>query len=327
MAESLGAAASIVGIVSLAGQICSGVQQLYAFVDSVKQAPSDFQNIKNDMLLIERLVGRMAEDCTGLPEYLDNDILKSSLELCLSRITRLLTIIQSLDPSSQKNRPINFIKATVKKARVAEFVKELDSAKMTLMLVYQHHTQTLRPQGMSQLSCRSTSNAQPMEQKKLSTQMVKFGHSCSNTSEVIYAFWLGSLSVKSQTVTRRPANQKPDTAATEHRSEKKTFTLKSTGWWSSRIIELQAIRQASHWTFNLRPWQVVSPDSLLFAFCREGDLRNIQRLFSKGLASPFDITPDGDTALHFAALSGNPELVAFLLYNGADAHVENTSGE
>ncbi|EDP47100.1 hypothetical protein AFUB_100950 [Aspergillus fumigatus A1163] len=120
MAESLGAAASIVGIVSLAGQICSGVQQLYAFVDSVKQAPSDFQNIKNDMLLIERLVGRMAEDCTGLPEYLDNDILKSSLELCLSRITRLLTIIQSLDPSSQKNRPINFIKATVKKARVAD---------------------------------------------------------------------------------------------------------------------------------------------------------------------------------------------------------------
>ncbi|KAH1275116.1 hypothetical protein KXW28_002216 [Aspergillus fumigatus] len=245
MAESLGAAASIVGIVSLAGQICSGVQQLYAFVDSVKQAPSDFQNIKNDMLLIERLVGRMAEDCTGLPEYMDNDILKSSLELCLSRITRLLTIIQSLDPSSQKNRPINLIKATVKKARVAEFVKELDSAKMTLMLVYQHHTQTLRP----------------------------------------------------------------------------------LGWWSSRIIELQAIRQASHWTFNLRPWQVVSPDSLLFAFCREGDLRNIQRLFSKGLASPFDITPDGDTALHFAALSGNPELVAFLLYNGADAHVENTSGE
>ncbi|KAH2710086.1 hypothetical protein KXV24_009266 [Aspergillus fumigatus] len=327
MAESLGAAASIVGIVSLAGQICSGVQQLYAFVDSVKQAPSDFQNIKNDMLLIERLVGRMAEDCTGLPEYMDNDILKSSLELCLSRITRLLTIIQSLDPSSQKNRPINLIKATVKKARVAEFVKELDSAKMTLMLVYQHHTQTLRPLGMSQLSCRSTSNAQPMEQKKLSTQMVKFGQSCSNTSEVIYAFWLGSLSVKSQTVTRRPANQKPDTAATEYRSEKKTFTLKSTGWWSSRIIELQAIRQASHWTFNLRPWQVVSPDSLLFAFCREGDLRNIQRLFSKGLASPFDITPDGDTALHFAALSGNPELVAFLLYNGADARVENTSGE
>lgn len=85
----------------------------------------------------------MAEDCTGLPEYLDNDILKSSLELCLSRITRLLTIIQSLDPSSQKNRPINFIKATVKKARVAEFVKELDSAKMTLMLVYQHHTQSV----------------------------------------------------------------------------------------------------------------------------------------------------------------------------------------
>jgi hypothetical protein len=66
---------------------------------------------------------------------------------------------------------------------------------------------------------------------------------------------------------------------------------------------------------------------MLFDFCWEGDLRNVQRLFSKGLASPFDVTPEGDTALHFAASSGNPDLVAFLLYNGADANVENTSGE
>ncbi|KAF4167420.1 hypothetical protein CNMCM6936_005036 [Aspergillus lentulus] len=326
MAETLGAAASIVGIASLAGQICSGVQQLYAFVDSVKQAPSDFQNIKNDILLIERVVRCMAEDCTDLPEHRDIDLLKSSFELCLSRVNRLLTIIQSFDTSSQKNRTVKLIKATVKKTRVAEFAKELDSAKMTLMLVYQHHIQKLSPPGISQLSFRSTGNAERMDPEKFSTQMVKFSQSYSNTSEVIYTLWLGSLSVKSQTVTLKPGNRKSDTAQTEYRSEKKTFTLRSTGWWSSRIIELQAIRQASQWTFNLRPWQVVSPDSMLFDFCREGDLRNVQRLFSKGLASPFDVTPEGDTALHFAALSGNPDLVAFLLYNGADANVENTSG-
>ncbi|GIC94676.1 uncharacterized protein Aud_002005 [Aspergillus udagawae] len=141
MAETLGVAASIVGIASLAGQICSGVQQLYAVVDSVRHAPSDFQNIKNDILLIERVVRGMAEDCTEIPEHLDIDLLKCSFELCLSRVNRLLTNIQSFDTPSQKNRTIKLIKATVKKTRVAEFAKELDSAKMTLMLVYQHHMQ------------------------------------------------------------------------------------------------------------------------------------------------------------------------------------------
>ncbi|GFG10290.1 putative ankyrin repeat protein RF_0381 [Aspergillus udagawae] len=326
MAETLGVAASIVGIASLAGQICSGVQQLYAVVDSIRHAPSDFQNIKNDILLIERVVRRMAEDCTELPEHLDIDLLKCSFELCLSRVNRLLTSIQSFDTPSQKNRTIKLIKATVKKTRVAEFAKELDSAKMTLMLVYQHHIQKMGPLAFSQSSCRSTGNTERIEQENFTTQMVNFSRSYSNTSEAVYTLCLGSLSVKSQSVTLRPAIRKSDAAQTEYRTEKKTFTLRSAEWLSSRIIELQAVRQGSQWTFNLRPWQVVSPDSMLFDFCREGDLRNVQRLFTKGLASPFDVTPDGDTALHFAALSGNPDLVAFLLYNGADANVENTSG-
>jgi hypothetical protein len=184
-----------------------------------------------------------------------------------------------------------------------------------------------------------------MEEQGLSTQVTDFSRSYSNTSEAVYPLWLGSLSIKTQSITLRPAIYKSDTAPSEYRSEKKTITLTSTRWWSSRIIELQAIQQGSRWTFNLRPWQVVSPDSMVFDFCREGDLRNVQRLFSKGLASPFDVTPDGDTALHvcvslsrltprrmltilqFAAFSGNPELVAFLLYNGADANVENSAGE
>ncbi|KAF4157464.1 hypothetical protein CNMCM6069_005558 [Aspergillus lentulus] len=245
MAETLGAAASIVGIASLAGQICSGVQQLYTFVDSVKQAPSDLQNIKNDILLIERVVRRMAEDCADLPEHRDIDLLKSSFELRLSRVNRLLTIIQTFDTSSQKNRTIKLIKATVKKTRVAEFAKELDSAKMTLMLVYQHHIQKLSPPGISQLSFRSTGDAERMDPEKFSTQMD------------------GGLLASS----------------------------------SCKLSDKQA-----------------------------SGLSTYDHGKYKGLASPFDVTPEGDTALHFAALSGNPDLVAFLLYNGADANVENTSG-
>jgi hypothetical protein len=158
------------------------------------------------------------------------------------------------------------------------------------------------PLAFSQSSYRSTGNTERMEQEKFTTQMVKFNRSYSNTSEAVYTFWLGSLSVKSQSITLRPAIRRSDTARTEYQSERKTFTLRLAGWLSSRIIELQAVQQGSQWTFNLRPWQVVSPDSMLFDFCKEGDLRNIQRLFSKGLASPFDVTPDGDTALHVCIL-------------------------
>ncbi|PYI09345.1 ankyrin [Aspergillus sclerotiicarbonarius CBS 121057] len=255
MAEALGVASSVVGIVSLAGQVCSGIQELYAFLDSVKEAQADLKCIKDDMLLLQNVIQCIYQDCENAPEHLDVGLLRTSLGLCMSRVNRLLGIVRPLEVTDQKNKTLKALWATTKKKRVADFLKEFDSAKMTLMLVHQHYIQ-----------------------------------------------WQSDI-------------------------EKKRITLKFAEWLAPYRIELQTYRQFDHWTYQLRTWRTINQYSLIFDFCRDGDVKNVQRLFSQRLASPFDVSPDGETVLHYASGSGSPELVSFLLQAGADASAETTDGE
>lgn len=39
-------------------------------------------------------------------------------------------------------------------------------------------------------------------------------------------------------------------------------------------------------------------DAAIFIACRNGDIETVRQLLDDGLASPFDLTPDGATPLH-----------------------------
>jgi len=53
------------------------------------------------------------------------------------------------------------------------------------------------------------------------------------------------------------------------------------------------------WTCNLRVYNVIPRDSLIFEFTQKGNLGAVQTLFSRRMASPFDRRDgDGSTALH-----------------------------
>jgi hypothetical protein len=67
---------------------------------------------------------------------------------------------------------------------------------------------------------------------------------------------------------------------------------------SSMGFSLHSRRIRGFGSYNIRPLHIVPQDALIFELCREGDLINIQRLFSNGLASPFDTNLNGATALH-----------------------------
>lgn len=135
----MGIAGSVAGVASLAGQICVGFQELYTFLDSIKEVQSDIQCVKDDILLLKDVVLDMSNDSMKSPEDFDTSLLKTSFELCLSRIGRLLAMIQPLESTAQKSKTLLAIRAIVTKKRLAEFVKEFDSAKITLLLVHQHY--------------------------------------------------------------------------------------------------------------------------------------------------------------------------------------------
>jgi hypothetical protein len=119
----------------------------------------------------------------------------------------------------------------------------------------------------------------------------------TDTTDVEYQILLGTLSIKTRS--SRPITRNSDsTSNTQHEIETKTFKLQLAKWLASFNVELQALRRWGTWTYQLRHWRVINADSLLFELCKDGDLKNIQRLLGERLASPFDVSPEGRTVLH-----------------------------
>lgn len=65
-----------------------------------------------------------------------------------------------------------------------------------------------------------------------------------------------------------------------------------------RGLAISTSSKYGFWTRTLRISPVIPQDSLIFDLCETGDVQMIQKLFRKGLASPFDITEGGHTLLH-----------------------------
>ncbi|BCS21120.1 uncharacterized protein APUU_21552A [Aspergillus puulaauensis] len=74
----------------------------------------------------------------------------------------------------------------------------------------------------------------------------------------------------------------------------------------------------SSWGFNIQVNNVIPRDSPVMMHCSKGEIAEVQRLFSAGLASPFDCDPHGYFLLHIAAGSKNLDMCRFLLQAGAD---------
>ena len=59
-------------------------------------------------------------------------------------------------------------------------------------------------------------------------------------------------------------------------------------WLLSRGFSWQSSGTYGNWQYSFRTFRYVPHDALIVDFCREGDTANVQRMFDKGLASPFD---------------------------------------
>jgi hypothetical protein len=56
-------------------------------------------------------------------------------------------------------------------------------------------------------------------------------------------------------------------------------------------------RSTSGWQFSIQPFRAVAEDSLIFEFCRKGNLEGVRTLFERREASPWDRDPTGQTPL------------------------------
>ena len=86
------------------------------------------------------------------------------------------------------------------------------------------------------------------------------------------------------------------------------YDLRLAQWLLTRGLSWQTSGIYGSWQYNFRTFRYIPEDALIVDFCVEGDVANVQRMFDKGLASPFDRVryEDGDedwSLLHVSSVS------------------------
>ncbi|KAG4429750.1 hypothetical protein IFR05_014764 [Cadophora sp. M221] len=81
------------------------------------------------------------------------------------------------------------------------------------------------------------------------------------------------------------------------------------------------------WQAKLRFFNLIPKDSLIFDFCRTGNIDAVRVLLQKGLASIDDMNEFNETPLHIAAGYCQADVCALLLSGGADTDAEDRCGE
>ena len=83
---------------------------------------------------------------------------------------------------------------------------------------------------------------------------------------------------------------------------------------------------SSGFKFSIRAPRIVDRSHSLWSYAKGGNIRAVQSLFSRGIASPFDEDPDGCSALMNMAWRDNLGMVKLLLQESADSHIPDQAG-
>ena len=66
------------------------------------------------------------------------------------------------------------------------------------------------------------------------------------------------------------------------------YDLRLAQWLLTRGFSWQTSGIYGSWKHSFRAFRYIPRDALIIDFCIEGDVANVQKMFDKGLASPFD---------------------------------------
>ena len=66
------------------------------------------------------------------------------------------------------------------------------------------------------------------------------------------------------------------------------YDLRLAQWLLTHGFSWQSSSIYGSWQYSFRTFRYIPLDALIVDFCVEGDVANVQRMFDKGLASPFD---------------------------------------
>jgi hypothetical protein len=116
----------------------------------------------------------------------------------------------------------------------------------------------------------------------------------------LYRDVFGSIQYRTQRkIVVSAGTQHPKSTMIEYQKEHRTLAMVLP--LSRLVVTYQSCMVYGQWTRSLRFSQVVALDSPIWHMCSEGNIVAMRRLFQAGLASPYDLSPFGQSLLHVSS--------------------------
>ena len=140
MAEAIGLAASVAGLVELAGQLGSGCMKVKGFLDDTKDAPADIRDLHTAMGILAKEAERVSTLFTksNQPPVVKDEY-ETALKQCDDAVTALSQKIEKAVKrfGGGEGKWWDRMKAATRKKKLAEQVSKVERAKTQLTLVMQ----------------------------------------------------------------------------------------------------------------------------------------------------------------------------------------------
>lgn len=362
--EALGGAASVIGVVSLAIQVCEDLEKIQDFWQSVKEAPDDVSRISTEIKLfitwltiIANNYQRLGFNHGGPNEVAATDTLKT----CLATVHDMSDEVKDLDsrfskgPLSKRWASVGFV---FRKDKMEKLMQQVERMKLLLIIVQTCYVSEMQEAGFKSLSLslrpenpalQATNHGQYLD-VSLSTSADEGLASETRLLKPVLTSPVDMMSFNPTATPQTPRRPKQHTMqqgraynfgvamlrivttkqesvlVEESGNERRTsarrirYDIRIAQWLLSRgfLWESFGIYGRS-WQHNFRTFRYIPSDSLIIDFCKDGDVANVQRMFDKGLASPFDRVAFEDedwSLLHFSVSNRHPQLCKFLIECG-----------
>src|SRR5438552_18728717 len=123
-------------------------------------------------------------------------------------------------------------------------------------------------------------------QKSAKHPLVDRPHADASTKSTMTSGKQQSFEVDTHTSVLSPHSETEDYLQRSRRRKQATARLCFQARLLNQAWTIQCLNDASGWTLHIRTYTFRSPDSPVFRFTKQGNLKGVQELFGKGLASP-----------------------------------------
>ena len=136
--DGLSAAAGVIAVIGLAGQVLSGLRFLDQFLGNISNAPDFVQLLQREVSVLQTILKAVAEYDTQISASEGETILTlaPSIELCHYWVTKLEVLMKKCGPGSsgsRMKRRWESVKHALKKSRIEECVTRLSNVRTMLL--------------------------------------------------------------------------------------------------------------------------------------------------------------------------------------------------